>query len=58
VAKLRVEIDGKTVWKGDSDNGSTSGIPAEYRGRPETGEVVWLVDDVIVAVNRPEGVEV
>lgn len=46
----RVEKDGKTVWSGKSDAYDRDAIPAEYRARPESGEVRLFVDDALIGV--------
>lgn len=45
----RVDVDGTTVWTGETDDyqGLTV-FPAEYRGRPETGEVCLFVNDELI----------
>jgi hypothetical protein len=49
----RVEIDGVTVWSGDSAEYDRSVIPVEYRGRPESGVVRLFVNDELIGEQIP-----
>ena len=49
----RVEQDGKIVFESKSKEYDRSVIPAEWRARPESGEVRIYVDDELISVSVP-----
>lgn len=51
--KYRVEINGKTVWSDTSRTYDNKKIPAEYRNRPDKGEVRIFVNDELIGVQTP-----
>lgn len=53
----RVEKDGVVVYEHETDEYEKEGIPAEYRARPESGEVRLYVDDELIGVQIPLDVE-
>lgn len=53
MALHKVVKDGKTVWKEEFDEGRLKNFPEEYRGRPDKGVVVLLIDDVEIGVQVP-----
>lgn len=54
----QVLVNGIEAWTASTaDYVGTHEFPIEYRGRPASGFIELLVDDVIVSVSRPEGEE-
>lgn len=52
--KYEVMIDGAVVWSHETDEyEGFATFPAEYRGRPETGEVHLIVNGETIGVQRP-----
>ena len=61
MAMHAVKIDGEVVWSqeiAEEDGGGfVKAFPAEYRARPDEGEVYLIIDDEIVAVQQSVVVE-
>lgn len=58
MTRYSVEVDGTEVWSTETDGyQGTAPFPDEYRGRPASGEVRWLVDGEVISVAVPEPVE-
>lgn len=49
----KAEKNGKTVWEGTSKEYDRETIPAEWRGRPESGTVKLFVDGELIGVQKP-----
>lgn len=50
----QVAVDGAVVWTHETDEyEGLATFPEEYRGRPDSGEVMLIVNDEVVAVQRP-----
>jgi hypothetical protein len=58
VTTYQVLVNGIEAWTASTaDYDGILEFPPEYLGRPASGFIELLVDDVVVSVSRPEGEE-
>lgn len=58
MVKYQVKVDGKSVWKHETDEyEGTQVFPREYLGRPESGTVELLVNGETVGVQTSQADE-